>query len=101
MLPATAHTLAQAAHGFAGSLLTATLLAHQGSAIFFPSMNAAMWHKPSVQRNVAQLRADGYHVADPVMAPCWEIASESSAPGRGCRRRRRSPGSSKRSSRRT
>lgn len=83
VLPATAHTLAQVAHGLAGNLLTATLLAHEGSAIFFPSMNAAMWRKPSVQRNVARLRADGYHVADPVMAPAWEIASEAVRTGPG------------------
>jgi phosphopantothenoylcysteine synthetase/decarboxylase len=83
VLPATAHALAQAAHGFAGSLLTATLLAHKGAVIFFPSMNAEMWNKPSVQRNVAQLRADGHHVADPVMAPCWEVASGSVRTGPG------------------
>jgi phosphopantothenoylcysteine synthetase/decarboxylase len=83
VLPATAHTLAEAAHGFAGSLLMATLLAHRRPAIFFPSMNAAMWDKPSVRRNVAQLRADGHHVADPVMAPCWEIASGSVRTGPG------------------
>ncbi|GGL05275.1 hypothetical protein Sme01_63870 [Sphaerisporangium melleum] len=83
VLPATAHTLAQAAHGFAGSLLTATLLAHEGSAIFFPSMNAAMWRKPAVRRNVEQLRADGHHVAEPAMTPCWEIASGSVRTGPG------------------
>jgi phosphopantothenoylcysteine decarboxylase len=83
VLPATAHTLAQAANGFAGSLLTATLLAHKGAAIFFPSMNTEMWNKPSVQRNVAQLRADGHHVTDPVMTPAWEIASGSVRTGPG------------------
>ncbi|MFC4531071.1 flavoprotein [Sphaerisporangium dianthi] len=83
VLPATAHTLAQAAHGFAGSLLTATLLAYEGSAIFFPSMNAVMWKKPAVQRNVAQLRADGHHVAEPVMTQCWEIAGASVRTGPG------------------
>jgi phosphopantothenoylcysteine synthetase/decarboxylase len=83
VLPATAHTLAQAAHGFAGSLLASTLLAHPRAVIFFPSMNAEMWHKPSVQRNVAQLRTDGHHIADPVMAPSWEIAGGSVRIGPG------------------
>ncbi|MEV0390016.1 flavoprotein [Nonomuraea sp. NPDC050643] len=83
VLPATAHVLAQAAQGCAGSLLTATLLAYQGAAIFFPSMNAAMWSKPPVQRNVLQLRADGHHIAGPVMTPCWEIAGESLRTGPG------------------
>ena len=30
-----------------------------------PAMNTAMWEKPAVQRNVAQLRADGVHFVDP------------------------------------
>ncbi|MFI6599557.1 flavoprotein [Nonomuraea sp. NPDC050536] len=83
VLPATADVLAQAAHGFAGSLLTAALLAHEGAVIFFPSMNAAMWRKPSVQRNVAQLRADGHHIAGPVMTECWEIAGQDVRVGPG------------------
>jgi phosphopantothenoylcysteine decarboxylase len=74
VLPATADVLAQVAHGCAGDLLTATLLAYQGHATFFPSMNEAMWRKPAVQRNVAQLKADGYLIAGPVMAQSWEIA---------------------------
>jgi phosphopantothenoylcysteine decarboxylase/phosphopantothenate--cysteine ligase len=28
-------------------------------------MNAAMWDKPSVQRNVETLRGDGYHIVGP------------------------------------
>ena len=28
-------------------------------------MNCEMWAKPSVQRNVAQLRADGVHFVEP------------------------------------
>ncbi|WP_084964875.1 flavoprotein [Thermoactinospora rubra] len=75
VLPATANVLAQAAQGFSGSLLTAALLAYPGRAIFFPCMNAEMWHKPAVQRNVAQLTADGHHIAGPVMAQCWEIST--------------------------
>jgi len=33
--------------------------------LFAPAMNCEMWEKPSVQRNVAQLRADGVHFVDP------------------------------------
>ena len=75
VLPATAHTLGQAAHGLAGSLLCSVLLAHQRPVLFFPSMNIRMWRQPSVQRNVEQLRKDGHHVIDPVMKSCWEIAT--------------------------
>ena len=83
VLPATAHVLAQAAHGYAGSLLTATLLAYEGSAIFFPSMNTAMWRKPAVRRNVAQLKADGHRIAGPVMTRCWEIDGDGMRSGPG------------------
>ena len=30
-----------------------------------PAMNTAMWEKPAVQRNIAQLRADGVQFVDP------------------------------------
>ena len=30
-----------------------------------PAMNSLMWEKPAVQRNVAQLRADGVVLIDP------------------------------------
>ncbi|KAB8194181.1 hypothetical protein FH608_018595 [Nonomuraea phyllanthi] len=83
VLPATAHVLAQVAQGYAGSLLTATLLAYEGKVIFFPSMNPAMWRKPAVQRNVAQLEADGHHIAGPVTTECWELDGGRMRPGLG------------------
>jgi phosphopantothenoylcysteine decarboxylase/phosphopantothenate--cysteine ligase len=30
-----------------------------------PAMNADMWAKPPVERNIQQLRADGWEVIDP------------------------------------
>ncbi len=30
-----------------------------------PSMNAVMWNQPSTQRNLAQLRADGFEIVEP------------------------------------
>ncbi len=33
--------------------------------ILAPAMNCEMWDKPAVQRNVAQLRADGFPIIDP------------------------------------
>lgn len=76
-LPATAHLLGQAAHGLAAGLVGATLLAHERPVTFFPSMNGRMWEKASVQRNVAQLRADGHNVVEPVRCVGWEIATAS------------------------
>lgn len=75
ILPATANLLGQAANGLAGNLVATTLLAFDGPTIIFPSMNAAMWEKASVRRNVEQLRADGHQVIEPSPVECWEIAS--------------------------
>ena len=63
--PATANLLAKAACGLADDLLSTVLLAFAGPAILAPAMNAEMWRKPAVQRNVAQLVADGFAMIDP------------------------------------
>jgi phosphopantothenoylcysteine synthetase/decarboxylase len=63
--PATANILAKAAHGMADEIVSTTLLAFVGPVIFAPSMNVEMWRKPPVQRNVAQLRADGRVIVGP------------------------------------
>ncbi|MFI7604390.1 flavoprotein [Micromonospora sp. NPDC049366] len=66
VLPATANTLAKAAHGIADNLVGTCLLAATAPVVLVPSMNRAMWERPAVQRNVAQLREDGYGVVPPV-----------------------------------
>ena len=63
--PATANILAKAAWGLADDLLSTVLLAFSGPVVMAPAMNDRMWEKPSVQRNVAQLRQDGVHLVDP------------------------------------
>ena len=63
--PATANSIASIAHGFADDLLSTTLLATTAKVFVAPAMNCDMWAKASVQRNVAQLAADGYHIIDP------------------------------------
>jgi len=63
--PATAHLLAQAACGLADDLLSTLLLSFTGPVVIAPAMNRQMWSKPSVQRNVATLRDDGYHLVGP------------------------------------
>ncbi len=63
--PATADFLAKAAHGIADDLLSTLLLSFTGPVLVAPAMNADMWAKPAVQRNVAQIRADGFHIVDP------------------------------------
>ncbi|HEY4259893.1 MAG TPA: phosphopantothenoylcysteine decarboxylase [Schlesneria sp.] len=63
--PATANYLAQVANGFAGDLLSTLALTITCPLLLAPAMNCEMWAKPSVQRNVDQLRADGVLFAEP------------------------------------
>ena len=61
--PATADLIGKAAGGLATDLATTALLATDKPVLMVPAMNVRMWTHPAVQRNVAQLRADG--VIDP------------------------------------
>lgn len=63
--PATANCLAKLAHGLADDLLTTLALAFTGPVIVCPAMNSEMWSKPSVQRNVEQLKKDGMSFVEP------------------------------------
>lgn len=63
--PATADLMAKAAHGHADDLLSTLLLSFTGPVVMAPAMNTEMWEKPAVQRNLAQLRDDGVHIAQP------------------------------------
>lgn len=63
--PASADFLAKLANGFADDLLSTLVLATTAPILVAPAMNCEMWAKPAVQRNVAQLKADGVHLVDP------------------------------------
>lgn len=63
--PASADFLAKMAQGAADDLLSTLLLCAECPVIVAPAMNAAMWQKPAVQRNVAQVAADGVHIVPP------------------------------------
>jgi phosphopantothenoylcysteine decarboxylase/phosphopantothenate--cysteine ligase len=78
--PATADFMARMVHGRANDLLAATVLATSSTVLVAPAMNDNMWSKAATQRNVTQLRADGYHVVDPDVGPL--AAGEGEGPGR-------------------
>ena len=78
--PATADTMARAAHGFANDLLTAALLATTAPVLVVPAMNDRMWAHPQTTRNVAHLRELGYHVLDPDVGDL--AVGEGAGPGR-------------------
>ena len=63
--PASADFLGKAACGLADDLLSTLVLAFAGPILLAPAMNAEMWAKPAVQRNVARLREDGFHFVEP------------------------------------
>ena len=63
--PASADLLGKAACGLADDLISTLLLSFAGPALLAPAMNTAMWEKPSVQRNIATLREDGFQFVDP------------------------------------
>lgn len=63
--PATAQTIARLAHGMADDLLSTTVLVATVPVLIAPAMNCDMWAKPAVQRNVAQLTADGLQLVGP------------------------------------
>jgi phosphopantothenoylcysteine decarboxylase / phosphopantothenate---cysteine ligase len=64
--PATANILAKAAAGIADDLATTILLATDKPVLAVPAMNVRMWQHPATQRNLAQLKADGMVIMDPV-----------------------------------
>ncbi|MDN5764313.1 MAG: bifunctional phosphopantothenoylcysteine decarboxylase/phosphopantothenate--cysteine ligase CoaBC [Humibacillus sp.] len=63
--PATADIVAKAAHGFAGDLLTSTLLTARCPVVFAPAMHTEMWEHPATRANIATLRERGVHVVEP------------------------------------
>ena len=63
--PATADIIGRLAHGMANDLVSALALSVTGPVVVAPAMNNEMWSKPSVQRNVAQLREDGVILVGP------------------------------------
>ncbi len=63
--PATANMLGKMAHGIADDLLSTVYLSFRGPVVLAPAMNCEMWEKKVVQRNIAQLRADGVQFVGP------------------------------------
>jgi len=72
--PCTANTLAALAHGFGSNLLETLYLAFTGPVLIAPAMNPSMWNKPSVIRNLEQLKADGCMILNPAsgLTACGE-----------------------------
>src|SRR5712691_10052248 len=63
--PATAHLIAELAHGLAGHPLAAIALATRAPILLAPAMNGKMWEHRATQENVEKLRACGVEFIGP------------------------------------
>ena len=63
--PATAHCLAQFAHGLASDLLSSIHLATRAPVMLAPAMNGKMLSHAATQANIETLRARSYHFIEP------------------------------------
>ncbi len=67
--PATAHTLAKFARGFADDFLSTYFLAHGGPVLVAPAMETRMWENEAVRENCRMLRARGVRFVGPNSGP--------------------------------
>jgi phosphopantothenoylcysteine decarboxylase len=63
--PATAHIIAELAHGLAGHPLAAIALATRAPILVAPAMNGKMWQHHATQENVEKLKARGVEFIGP------------------------------------
>ncbi|NBR70830.1 MAG: phosphopantothenoylcysteine decarboxylase [Verrucomicrobia bacterium] len=80
--PATADCLARAAHGMAGDVLGAVLLASRAPLVFAPAMNTQMWRHAATQANVRILTQRGARWVGPGEGrlACGEVGPGRMAP---------------------
>lgn len=64
--PASADVIAKLACGIADDMLTTTVLACTCPKLIAPAMNTHMYENPATQRNLKQLREDGWEVIEPL-----------------------------------
>ncbi|MGH7981706.1 MAG: flavoprotein [Candidatus Udaeobacter sp.] len=63
--PATAHIIAELAHGLAGHPLAAIALATRAPILIAPAMNGKMWQHHATQENIEKLKARGVEFIGP------------------------------------
>lgn len=63
--PATANVIAKLAGGLADDMLTTTALACVCQKLIAPAMNTNMYENPPTQRNLRQLKEDGWEIIEP------------------------------------
>ena len=66
--PCSMDMLAKLAHGRTNdvvSLIVSAIDRNRQQVLLAPSMNAVMWKQSATQRNLAQLRSDGFNIIEP------------------------------------
>lgn len=63
--PATANMIGKLANGIADDMLSTTAMACTCPKLIAPAMNSNMYDSPAVQRNLRQLKEDGWEVIEP------------------------------------
>jgi phosphopantothenoylcysteine decarboxylase/phosphopantothenate--cysteine ligase len=80
--PASANTIGKIANGIADNLLTTTILSSKAPVLIAMHINPVMFTKASVQRNIRQLKEDGFLFSEnpdgqrPSMFPSIELISK-------------------------
>ena len=77
--PATANVIAKLANGIADDMLTTTVLAASCKKLVAPAMFTGMYENPATQRNIEQLRNDGFEIIEP---ECGRLACGAIGSGR-------------------
>ncbi len=77
--PASADFLARTAHGLAGDVLGAVVLATRAPLVIAPAMNTNMWTHPATRENVKILSSRGVKWAGPAEG---RLACGAEGPGR-------------------
>lgn len=62
--PCTANMIGKLANGIADDFISTNTLSFPGPKVIAVNMNPMLWKNPAVQRNVAQLKEDGYVFVD-------------------------------------
>lgn len=65
IIPASANIIGKVANGIADDLLSTAAMAAKCPVVFCPNMNEHMLNRPAMQRNMQQLKEDGYLIIEP------------------------------------
>lgn len=77
VVPASAHTIAKLAYGFADNMLTSAFLAATCPKMIAPAMNVHMYENPITQKNIQTLKEHGILFVEPIsgLLACGDVGN--------------------------